>query len=70
MAKRCPSTLRSGENQTLRNGVCRAPTVSQRRDRSRRLEARLRKGAIVIPFDWKTEIPGVFARAGRSITAS
>jgi hypothetical protein len=36
--------------------------VTQGRDRSRRLEVRLRKGAIVIPYDWKTEIPGVFAR--------
>jgi hypothetical protein len=36
--------------------------VTPRRDCSRRLEVRLRKGAIVIPYDWKTEIPGVFAR--------
>jgi hypothetical protein len=36
--------------------------VTPRRDGSRRLEVRLRKGAIVIPYDWKTEIPGVFAR--------
>jgi site-specific recombinase XerD len=56
-------SLRSIENELVRPHGCRAPTVTTRRDPHRDdLEAAPYKGAIAIPYDWKTEVSGVFAR--------